>query len=222
MRLSEPLADIFHITFEKNRDMAETFMRFQEHYESPEFRGKIFTREEFERWYTAHSEGGKETRGFTYCEDWGGFNIPSYVLEPFHDGKFDPLSEGETALLRLFEGRRQRLFYIFATREKKKASTFDHELAHGLFYTNESYRDAVLSVLSRIHDGTRREMHGFLLGLAGYHPSVIDDESHAYLISDPDFFEKEADIRDPSLAGVSTDLRALFRDASGSVRKGEG
>ena len=52
-------------------------MRFQEHYESPEFTGTVFTVGAFRKWYA-------ETYGaFTYASDWSGFNIPGTVLEPF-------------------------------------------------------------------------------------------------------------------------------------------
>jgi hypothetical protein len=49
---------------------------------------------------------------FTYYQDWAGFNVPSTALQPFYEGRFDPLSEKEKALLRLFNGLRERFYVI--------------------------------------------------------------------------------------------------------------
>ncbi|MEK7106247.1 MAG: ABC transporter ATP-binding protein, partial [Patescibacteria group bacterium] len=57
--------------------LASTFLRFQEHYESPKFRGQFFSLEEFMDWYA------EEYGNFTYYKDWTGFNIPSYILKSF-------------------------------------------------------------------------------------------------------------------------------------------
>ena len=73
--------------------LASTFLRFQEHYGSPRFRGRRFTLEEYMDWYAA------EYGGFTYFDDWEGFNIPSWVLSPFRNGEFDPLLRKEKKLL---------------------------------------------------------------------------------------------------------------------------
>ena len=96
MKLEELIENIYHVSFPTRKEAASTFLRFQEHYESPQFRGKIFSLDEFKEWYTANSEKGKAKGKFTYYDDWGGFNIPSYILEPFYKGLFNPLSEKES------------------------------------------------------------------------------------------------------------------------------
>jgi len=40
------LKDIFLLHFKSQHQMASTFLRFQEHYESPKFAGDIFTLKE--------------------------------------------------------------------------------------------------------------------------------------------------------------------------------
>ncbi len=99
------------LTFPTQIEIASTFLRFQEHYESQEFKGKIFSLEEFKRWYVQNSPKGKASGEFTYYQDWAGFNIPSYVLSPFYRGEFDPLSEQEAVILRMFRNE-QEPFYI--------------------------------------------------------------------------------------------------------------
>ena len=71
---------IYHVSFPNQYLLAATFLRFQEHYESPKFRGRIFDWEEFMDWYA--EQKGK----FSYLQDWSGFNLPSPVFEPFRSG----------------------------------------------------------------------------------------------------------------------------------------
>lgn len=178
----EVLPGVFYLQFESQEELASTFLRFQEHYESPEFRGKVFSLDEYRAWYVS------QKGAFTYYQDWSGFNIPSYVLEPFFEGKFDPLSEKEQRLLELFRPLRGRKFYVIGAFRKAPRGTVDpkevkvvhHEVAHSLFYMDPEYRREVMEVLGTIPAGP---IHQFLGGLAGYHPSVFDDETHAYLMT---------------------------------------
>lgn len=42
------IVDRIHVaTFDTQRELCSTFLRFQEHYESPEFRGKVFSLAEY-------------------------------------------------------------------------------------------------------------------------------------------------------------------------------
>jgi hypothetical protein len=66
-------------------ELASTFLRIQEHYESPFFSGKIFSLEQYMDWCAAR------TGSFTYYEDSSGFSVPSSALQPFYEGKVDPL-----------------------------------------------------------------------------------------------------------------------------------
>ena len=52
MKVVRVRKDIFHLKFNSQQELAETFLRFQEHYESPKYRGKVFTLGEFRKWYT--------------------------------------------------------------------------------------------------------------------------------------------------------------------------
>jgi hypothetical protein len=62
---------IYLLRFETQYEITSSFLRIQEHYESPHFSGRVFTLEEFMDWYAA------EYGAFTYLEDWSGFNVPS-------------------------------------------------------------------------------------------------------------------------------------------------
>lgn len=68
-KLTEILKDVFHLNYLTQEQLASTFLRFQEHYESPEFRGKIFTLDEYKEWYMTNSPNSIKKGIFTYYED---------------------------------------------------------------------------------------------------------------------------------------------------------
>lgn len=181
------LTDNIHLlVFNNQKEVAKTFVRFQEYYESPKFKGKIFSLDEFKDWYVKNSSNGQKTGRFTYYEDWSGFNIPSYVLEPFYKGKFDPLSKREKKLLQEFE-EEENPFYIIGTHAKVNnfKAYIEHESAHGLFYTDEEYRKEINKELSKYDIG---ELEEKILS-KGYHEDVVKDEIQAYLIESRGKFE---------------------------------
>jgi hypothetical protein len=133
------------LVFDKQRDLASTFLRFQEHYESPEFAGKIFSLDEYKQWYVEQSSRSSEDGVFTYYEDWSGFNIPSRILRPFYEGRFDPLSESEQRILDIFKDEKGIFYIIGLSKDNKKFQiSLEHEVAHGLFFIDSEYREKVL------------------------------------------------------------------------------
>ncbi|VVB80348.1 Uncharacterised protein [uncultured archaeon] len=168
------------LTFQSRFDLTSSLLRFQEHYESPEFRGKIFTLEEYQKWYIVNSPEGQKTGKFTYYDDWNGFNFPSHVLTPFFAGDFNPLSEKEEQIVRLLRPEAYPFYTIGIHRQNKISTIIDvlnHEIAHGLFYTDVEYRK---KVLAEMQSEDLSELRNKLRSLGGYHESVLDDELHAY------------------------------------------
>jgi len=164
---------IYLVHFRKQNDMARTFLRFQEHYESPKFMDKVFTHKEFKQWYT------KLKGKFTYYQEWDGFNIPSRVLKRFYQGHFDPLSKNEKMILKLFRNEKHD-FYIIAVHGKAHVEILKHELAHGLFYTHPAYKKEAINIMKKYSlNHIRKE----LLSLGGYNKKVLNDEMQAYAIS---------------------------------------
>ncbi|MGE0076343.1 MAG: hypothetical protein AB7S48_00635 [Bacteroidales bacterium] len=163
---------ILLLIFENQQAITSTFLRFQEHYESPEFRGKVFTLNEFKEWYS--SLKGE----FSYYTDWNGFNIPSYVLKPFYEGQFNPLSEKEKMLLDLLKNFKDKFYVIGIHKNIKSVSDLlAHEVAHGLFYTDRDYHNSVTKILSEFN---LNDIKTELTSKGGYHEEVLDDEVHAY------------------------------------------
>ena len=202
--MSELLPQLYHAQFKGQRAMCSTFMRFQEYYESPNerFRGNYFTKQEYASWYA------QQRGSFSYYEDWGGFNIPDYVIKDFAAGKFDPLSAREQNLLDALLAYRPKLFaksfYLIGTcgREEDIA----HEVAHGLWYLSKSYRQQMEKFLSRFSASFKKNFMK-ALGEGGYCQEVILDELQAYIITDGrDYWFSEQGL---SLERYSTTVKAM-------------
>lgn len=199
------LADgIYLVRFETQYQLAATFLRVQEHYESSRFSGRVFSLEQFMDWYAARFGN------FSYYEDWAGFNVPSTALKPFYEGKFDPLLEKEKRLLRLFRHQRES-FYIIAVAKKAAKHDVLHELAHALFFSDATYRNAVRAALHGYDTSAIKRK----LTQWGYARHVMEDEVHAYLVAPAEELGRVS----RRLVPLQRKLRALFRRHSrGLVR----
>ncbi|PIN73914.1 ABC transporter ATP-binding protein [Candidatus Woesearchaeota archaeon CG10_big_fil_rev_8_21_14_0_10_45_16] len=186
-----PIADSIHLVrFRSQEDLGKTFLRFQEHFESPHFRGRYFTIAQFRQWYTSHSPEGKKTGRFTFYQDWGGFNIPSYVLKPFYKGRFNPLTNSEEKLLQQFQKHKQP-YYIIGTYGNHTKDILRHEIAHALFYTNKRYRKEALKVIHSLPRESIVQIYRFFARSKGYHHDVWLDEAHAYIMTLKDLLKEE-------------------------------
>jgi len=186
---------IYLVSFPDQHLLASTFLRFQEHYESPKFRGRIFTLEQFSDWYA------KTNGKFSYYADWSGFNIPDRVLRPFYDGRFDPLTVKEQAFLDLFRGIPSP-YYIIGT-VAGRPNDMIHELVHGLFTAFPDYRRDVIGCLRRFNLAAARKT---LLGM-GYCRAVLDDELNAYVTTGLDGKLK---LQEARLRQVKKELLGVF------------
>ena len=197
--MSSTKANIYLIESKTRQGLAEMFIRFQEHYESPEFKGKTFTVEEFAHWYAT------KYGSFTYTQDWYGFNIPATVLEPFRNGSFDPLTTKEQKLLELCRTANAKSYIIGVTPAAEYfKETVRHEFAHGAFHTNQAYRSEVISCvrehrLSPIVNGLKK---------MGYHADVAVDETNAYVLVEPDTIQNYISIRNTE--GLREKLSRIF------------
>lgn len=166
------------ITAESQKELGETFIRFQEYYESAsaDFRGKIFTLGSVKHWYSI------EYGGDLYSDTWIGFNFPSEVLIPFRNGLFDPLTEYEKNLLDLLKYRNDK-FYIIGAQNK---STLRHELCHAMYDSIPEYKKSIDSFIRKHYDGFKK-IKTYLLK-KGYTSQVINDEIQAYVTDNDDNF----------------------------------
>lgn len=187
---------IYVLRFKTQYELTSTFLRVQEHYESPEFHGRVFSLEQYMDWYAARHGN------FTYYQDWSGFNVPSTAFAPFYAGAFDPLTHKERRLLALFAGLKGR-FYVIGIYEGH-GSTLTHELAHALFFTDSDYRKGVREAMRSYDTRTL----GRQIAKAGYAQHVIEDETQAYLIAP----SSKLGAASKPLLPLRRKLRVLFRE----------
>jgi len=173
LKLVTPIPKIHCVVAKNQHLLASTFMRPQEFYESPYkgIRGKYFSREHYEDTYA------KETGAFTYYQDWAGFNMPMECMKEFFE-TFHDLSKKEQKLYDLIDPLFLNNFEYVIGVTKGDTRSLDHEIAHGLWYTNHKYKTAASVLLSKLKNIKR--LKKFLLR-NGYETSKLDDEIQAYL-----------------------------------------
>jgi hypothetical protein len=199
IKLLRPSPKIIHLKFKRKMDLTKTMLRFQEYFESPKFRNKYFSLEEFKAWYITTTVNNT----FSYYSDWSGFNFPSKTLKSFYAGKFDPLTQEEKHILDLLRQERGR-FYVIAT---FKSEDVRHETAHAKFYVDARYRNEVKKVISSIDTKPIFKV----LKEMGYDKAVWVDESHAYLLEAEEYFEKEFKLKAEDYKDARRELAEIYK-----------
>jgi|SRR5690606_2698684 len=172
---------IFHLEFKDKIELTAHFLRAQEFYESPKFQGKSFQLMDFIMWYIKEGrpdEDGKDI--FSYFDDWGGFNIPAEVILQCHAGITD--MNDYDRFLHIIAKKALTYApkaYIIGTSECH-SSAISHEIAHGLFYTNDEYKTKALELIDKTPQDLITSIKEALVNM-GYAESVLDDETQAYM-----------------------------------------
>ena len=187
-KIIEAKPNIFAVVVKDCYDRAMLFCRAQEYYECPnkKFRGKAFSIWDYMKWYAA------DRNGFSYANDWSGFNIPyDIILECYrkqHCKKQSYLSEWETPYDEVMWEILTKINRIKNDNEKcyvigagnTKGWTFQHEVCHGLWYTNSQYKKDATALLKTVDKKDYALFRKNLLNM-GYTDKVVDDEIQAYL-----------------------------------------
>ena len=129
--------------------------------------------------------------------------MPRYVLDPFVTGLFDPLTDGEQEIGRLFRYRTDQ-FYLIGTSGDSGSATFDHEVCHGLYYTCEEYKE---EVDAHLEEYDLKPLFRFLKK-SGYCDEVLMDEAHAYISASGDYLERSGV---PFDAELQKELKSLHK-----------
>jgi len=186
--LKEVQPRIYCAIIDDDYDRAMLFCRYQEFYESPykKFRGKPFTWMEYMR----HYKDAWKKRVFTYPEDWSGYNIPGNVLQKAnhifcYDTEYDKVMNDiyfYCAIDSQNKNNGTRCDWYLIGASSKDLKTMDHEIAHGLFSTNKSYKSSMMSLLKKIPKITRNKIDKKLIKM-GYvdDRKILDDEAQAFL-----------------------------------------
>lgn len=168
---------VYCIVVSNLRLLTQTFVRLQEFYESPfkEIRGQHFTLNQFKKLYS------QDRDGFTYYEDWAGFNIPGHIVINFFK-IFKDLSPKEVRVRNLLKDAlaSEDRFYVIGIPKLKNKEVINHELSHALFYTIPSFRKQMIKVALRMPNSVKRNVFRKLKEM-GYSNSVKIDEFQAYM-----------------------------------------
>jgi hypothetical protein len=174
-KIKEVLPNIFAVIVKNHYDLAMLFCRAQEYYESPnsKFRNNQFSIWNYMKWY--HE---KYNKGFTYGNDWSGFNIPIAVLKQCYKiSKIE--SPYDIAMKEIVKKISSNNGYVIGC-EDLEGDTFKHEICHALYYTNKIYKkelDNITKTLPKKHYKILKEN---ILQM-GYASKVVNDEIQAYL-----------------------------------------
>ena len=169
--VKEVFPKIFCVTVDDNYDRAMLFCRYQEFYESPtkEFRGKYFSWPKYMKYYKDHWK--KDT--FTYPIDWSGYNIPSHIVEGGID-TFNKETEYDVIMNDIYyfcenyplRYNKPRTDWYLIGASSKDLRTMDHEIAHGLYFTNKAQKgsgkenkDALAAVDKKIKPVCNQQFH---------------------------------------------------------------
>lgn len=179
-KIKEVKPNVFAVIVKDSYDRAMLFCRVQEFYESPnkKFRGKDFSIWDYMKWYS--TEYG---RGFSYGVDWSGFNIPYDVLEKCIDSQYRTETPYDDFMYYIYvevsKLKKDGKAYIIGAGDTT-GWTFEHEVCHGLYYTNKEYKKIVDEQTKAIDKKHYTIFKNNLLEM-GYTDKVIDDEIQAYL-----------------------------------------
>jgi hypothetical protein len=180
---------IFLVTIDDPYDLAMTFCRAQEFYESalPQIKGKKFSMTKFQRLYAKKYGDGV----FTYPRDWSGFNVPSKAIWNLY-GCYNDLDINyyDKLITDIDDYIQDKLeqeeeYYLIGAASKDK-DTIRHEVAHGFYYLNKDYRNKVNNILKTMNKKLYSKIKHFLNSV-GYCNAVILDEINAYLSTDCGF-----------------------------------
>jgi hypothetical protein len=184
-KLTKHLDSVYLVQFEESYDLAMTFLRYQEFYEcaNEDIRGKQFTLLQFMDWYVKEVN---EYDSFSYHLDWSGFNIPSTTIQEVRELGILDMNHYDARMFDIYDDIRRihgdSDFYLIGTSEPTdpEDTTLEHELAHGLYYTNEQYRIEMNENWDTLSTHSKVLLADYLTE-TGYPEKVHIDEVQAYL-----------------------------------------
>lgn len=185
LEVKEIAKGILHVSAKTQYELASTFLRVQEYYESPygQIRGQYFTHEKYMD-ICAYGEkrSASDEIVFSYLEDWNGFNVPGNVFEEWASLFTEHyLWDKEKKLIELvYEAQNTPTFYVIGTHDEGHKGDFDHELSHAWYYLSKDYKEKMTKLANQLSKTARAQLKDNLMN-DGYTAEVVDDEIIAYL-----------------------------------------
>lgn len=183
-KLTEVEDRVFHCVIKNTYDLAMTFCRLQEFYESPfdEIRGKNFKFLDFMKIYIEK----RNENFFTYPVDWAGFNIPSDIIIKYLETPFADLNHYDDVILEIHNSieNHDEPYYLIGS-DGENNITLKHEICHAFYFLNKKYRKKVNLILKEIPQSSYNKIKMVLKSL-GYDKKFVKDEINAYLATEYD------------------------------------
>lgn len=176
--LTKVLDRVYLLKFEEHYDLCMTFLRYQEFYESsnPQFRGQKFNLLDYMEWFA--KKYGKGV--FTYPDFWAGFNLPSSVIAEVWRVGIDDRNHYDKWMWELHNNLRMEVkddFYLIGVSED---GTIDHEVAHGLYYIDQNFRNEMDRLVESLPSNIYAKICTWLKE-SDYNEAVFKDEIQAYM-----------------------------------------
>jgi hypothetical protein len=217
-KLEEIHPKVFLVTIDGAYDLAMTFCRVQEFYESSfkEIRGKYFNMTEFQRMYSIKYGDGC----FTYPHDWAGFNVPSYIIDKCYgyEKSFNDINQYDDIIQEIDHKITNSdinapKYYLIGSQPKAKR-TIAHEVAHAFYYLYPKYKKTANQITNEISEKNKNKIKKWLLSI-GYNDKVFKDELQAYMTADLDRMIECAETskkETKNLERISKELQNLNND----------
>jgi len=188
--IREIIPKVYFLTYDTRYNLCMSFVRIQEFYESPFYKGKYFTLEDFMDYWSLEFGNGS----FDYTSSWDGFNFSGNVLNKWIQlFSRAPLREKENAILTTMINKIKYWedlndIYIIATHKentaKRRKEIVEHELAHAMYCLYPKYKkscDKLIEKLKSTEWGmVKYSQTKIKLNDMGYCDDVADDEMQAY------------------------------------------
>lgn len=177
---------VYLIIFDNQYDLSMFFLRYQEFYESPnkKFRNNQFEIIDFMNWYSKKFGNGS----FSYTKDFIGYNIPSKIIDDVNAIGIMDKNIYDYEMIHLHRKLQKEVhdnYYLIGISNLNntnvfKSMTFNHELAHGMYYTIPAYKAQMERLVKQLPAKVRKASYSWLKSI-GYTKEVFVDETHAYM-----------------------------------------
>jgi hypothetical protein len=183
IELFEVYPKIFALVIKDDKLRARVFLRYQEFYESDSdsFRGKGFKWKDYIDFYKEKTKKDY----FSYHEDFAGYNVPCTSIESCME-KIPDLNVYDMIMFSIVDTIKSMVgsddYYLIGIDQSNgdDPSLIYHEVAHGLWFSNQSYKLKMSKLINNLQPEVKLNMIKKLQGY-GYGDNVYSDEIQAYL-----------------------------------------
>ncbi len=181
-KLKKLIKNVYIVELDNSYDLAMLFLRYQEFYESPnpKIRKCKFTILDYMEWYS--KANNKDFPHFSYPKDYAGYNIPANLIPHVQDevGIEDP-NKYDKEIRKIFSklGKEPSKSYLIGSL-KGDNSVKMHELAHGMFFVDQEYKQEMLGQIKKLNKDAVKVLKVALKQI-GYAKEVFEDEMQAYM-----------------------------------------